>query len=124
MRFARRVATGEGVSTGRPIPRSVALAVELTRAGGRLVVVGGTARALRGSGTRARDLDVRVADDDVPPLVHALDALGVEVGERQLRRGRTVSLDTAWGPLDIFVGPGNGRESSVEVAGTELMVSR
>lgn len=83
--------------------RSTVLAHELVRHGAHFIVVGGTARWLEGDPRPPRDLDVVVTDDQIPDLVRALHALGVEIAEARLARSRTVSLCTAWGPLDVFV---------------------
>ena len=86
------------------LPRPVALACELARLGATVVVVGGTARLLRDATRDPADLDVVVPDAGVPALVAALAALGCTTTERQLVVGRCVRVDTAWGPLDVFVG--------------------
>lgn len=79
------------------------LARELTARGARVEVIGGTARRLRGSTHRPRDLDVVVRDEDVDALVRALTALGSPVRAASLRRARAQRVLTAWGPLDVFV---------------------
>jgi hypothetical protein len=83
----------------------VALARELALLGADVVVVGSTARLLRGFRVDPADLDVAVRDDALPSLVHALAALGSPVDAGRLARGRCVRVSTAWGPLDVFVGP-------------------
>jgi hypothetical protein len=83
--------------------RSTALARELMRLGAQFVVVGGTARWLRGDPRPPRDLDIVVTDDEVPDLVTALNHIGVDVTAQRMARCRTVSLATAFGPLDVFV---------------------
>lgn len=60
--------------------RGIDPAHELAHLGARFVVVGGTARWLRGDTRPPGDLDVVVTDGQVPDLVRALQALGVEVG--------------------------------------------
>ena len=92
-------------SSGRAgTDRRVALALLLVRHGAELVVVGGTARWLRGGPQAPRDLDLAVAEADLPALVDALAHLGVEVSAERLRRSGVVALRTAWGPVDVFVG--------------------
>jgi hypothetical protein len=86
------------------LPRPVALACELARLGATVVVVGGTARLLRDGAHDPADLDVVVPDAAVPSLVSALEALGCTTTRRRLVVGRCVRVDTAWGPLDVFVG--------------------
>lgn len=84
--------------------RPLALAAELGRLGSPAVVVGGTARHLRDGAGDPADLDLAVADADLPALVAALARLGSPVGLRSLERCRCVRVATAWGPLDVFVG--------------------
>lgn len=83
--------------------RELLLAVELTRLGAGFVVVGGMARLLRQGYGDPHDLDVVVADCDVTGLVAALRLLGATATDEALRRCRDVRVDTAWGPLDVFV---------------------
>ena len=84
--------------------RSTTLAVGLTAAGARMVVVGSTASWLRGDRAQApRDLDVAVLPEQLPALVRALTALGVGAREPVLRRGGVTRLPTPWCPLDVFV---------------------
>lgn len=83
--------------------RPVDLAVALVRGGADVVVVGGAARALLGSSRPPSDLDVVVATHAVDRLVEALRGLGSRVTARELVRGRTVRVDTGYGPLDVFV---------------------
>ena len=85
--------------------RPIDLAAALVEAGARLTVSGGTARRLRGAPHRPRDLDVLVAEPDVPGLVDALRTLGVDAEARRLLRSRCSRLDTSYGPLDVFVVP-------------------
>jgi hypothetical protein len=80
--------------------RSADLARELTLAGARAVVVGSTARRLRGeAGVTPRDLDVVVDIDDVRRLSAAMRRLGID---GVVRRGGGTVL-TGWCPLDVFV---------------------
>jgi hypothetical protein len=84
--------------------RSADLARELTLAGARTLVVGSTARRLRGGASvtpRDLDLDVVVDADEVRRLTVALRRLRVDGVVRQ--KGGTVP--TGWCPLDVFVGP-------------------
>jgi hypothetical protein len=83
--------------------RSTDLAVALVANGVRFVVVGGTSRWLRGSSARPRDLDIAVVPAEVPRLAGVLASLGTHVRARTMLLGRTVSLATGWGPLDVFV---------------------
>lgn len=83
--------------------RSVALARELDALGASFVVVGSTALALRGRDVRPADLDVVVHTDEVEALVRAVRALGGDLTSPRLLRCRDVHVDTAWGPLDVFV---------------------
>ena len=85
--------------------RAVDLAVELSRRGAHFVVVGGAARRLAHgrSAPDPRDLDVVVASDDVDAFAAAARALGCDLTAARLRRCRDVHVDTAWGPLDVFV---------------------
>jgi hypothetical protein len=100
--------------------REVLLAVELVRLGADVVVVGSTARLLRRGYGDPRDLDVVVEDADVTGLVAALRSLGASATAAVLRRCRDVRIDTAWGPLDVFVAPrpttGTVRVHVVDVA--------
>lgn len=102
--------------------RPVDLAVALTAAGARMVVVGGVARRLRGSQHRPRDLDVVVAPADLPDLVDALRALGVDAVTRSLLRSGCSRLETSYGLLDVFVGRAPSA-APVLVAGVELPVA-
>ena len=83
--------------------RPVDLAVALVRGGAEVVVVGGTARLLRGEAHRPRDLDVVVAQEAVPALVQALGALGETVCADALLRCGESAVRTSYGPLDVFV---------------------
>lgn len=83
--------------------RPVALALQLHRHGASFVVVGSAAAALRGEPARPADLDVVVHPDDAGDFVSAVRALGGDLGLPQLRRCRDVHVDTAWGPLDVFL---------------------
>ena len=84
--------------------RSTTLAVGLTAAGAQMVVVGSTASWLRGDRAQApRDLDVAVLPEQLPALVGALGALGVDAREPALRRGDVARVPTPWCPLDVFV---------------------
>lgn len=87
--------------------RAVDLAVELSSLGARVVVVGSAAQWLASpTGTpEPRDLDVVVAREDVPDLVAAVQVLGGDLTLGRLDRCVEVHVDTAWGPLDVFVGP-------------------
>lgn len=98
------------------------LAVELVRLGADVVVVGGTARLLREGHGNPHDLDVVVADADVPGLVAGLRALGASATDAALRRCRDIRVETAWGPLDVFVAarPASG---PVRVHGVDLAVA-
>lgn len=93
--------------------RPVDLAVALTAAGARMVVVGGVARRLRGSQHRPRDLDVVVAPADLPDLVAVT---------RSLLRSGCSRLETSYGLLDVFVGRAPSA-APVLVAGVELPVA-
>jgi hypothetical protein len=88
------------------VPRTVTLAAELASLGARFVVVGSTARLLRGERpARPADLDVVVEEADVDPLVAALHAIGVATSAPPILRCRHVRLLTGWGPLDVVVAP-------------------
>jgi NADPH-dependent ferric siderophore reductase len=99
--------------------RPAVLAAELARRGADVVVVGGTARWLRGAKQRPRDLDVVVDPASVPALVDALESLAVPVHLTTLLRCRDVRIDTPWGPLDVFVGP-RPTSSTVLVEGVQV----
>lgn len=102
--------------------RPVALALEADALGARFVVVGGAARALLGRAGTPRDLDVVVADDDVEAFADAVHLLGGRLTAPALRRCRDVHVDTAWGPLDVFVAD-PPPSTSVEVDGRVLAVA-
>ncbi len=89
------------------VPRSALLAAELAgnTPSTKAVVVGGTARWLRARDGWPRDLDLVVASQDVPGLATALTAVQVIIAPATLLTFRNVSLQTAWGPLDLFVAP-------------------
>lgn len=100
----------------------MALARELVRLGARVVVVGGTARLLRDGDGDPGDLDLVVADVDLPDLVAALVLLGSPATVPLLERGRCVHLATSWGPLDVFVAE-PPRCSAVTVDGVDVHVA-
>lgn len=102
-------------------PRPVALARELALLGADVVVVGSTARLLRGQAVDPADLDVSVSDECVPSLARALAALGSPVDAGRLSRGRCSRMATAWGPLDVFVGP--AARASIDIDGVAVAVS-
>lgn len=102
--------------------RPVDLAVALVRAGADVVVVGGTARLLRGAARPPRDLDVAVAPSAVDGLVAALGQLGVPTTAARLLRGGCSRVPTAYGPLDVFVGPAPA-SAPLAVAGAALQVA-
>ncbi|HET7900744.1 MAG TPA: hypothetical protein VFL59_06115 [Candidatus Nanopelagicales bacterium] len=89
------------------MPRAVDLAVELSLLEAGFVVVGSTARWLvSGAGApEPRDLDVVVEARELDPFVDALRLLGGTTTAARLRRCRDVRIRTAWGPLDVFLGP-------------------
>lgn len=87
----------------RRMLRPVALALELDALGAAFVVVGSTAAMLRGVDVRPADLDVVVEPVDVAAFGAAVRALGGSVSDARLLRCRDVHVDTAWGPLDVFV---------------------
>jgi hypothetical protein len=101
--------------------RSVELAAELGRLGAHAVVVGGVARLLRTGAGHPHDLDVVVAEPDVDALVSALALLGSSLSARALRLGGCVHVDTAWGPLDVFLGAAPASDE-LDVAGVRLRV--
>jgi len=99
----------------------VDLAVALVRGGAEVVVVGGTARLLRGAPHRPRDLDVVVAEQAVPALVGALGELGETVSVAALLRCGEMAVSTSYGRLDVFVGR-RPAASGVLVDGVRLAV--
>jgi hypothetical protein len=103
--------------------RSTALAVELAARGAQVVVVGGTARWLRAGSRWPRDLDVVVAEPQVPALVSALAQIGVHICAATLRECRQVGLTSAWGPLDVFVAESLPPSGVVQVGGCALVVA-
>jgi len=103
--------------------RSTALAVELAARGAQVVVVGGTARWLRAGSRWPRDLDVVVAEPQVPALVSALAQIGVHICAATLRECRQVGLTSAWGPLDVFVAESLPPAGVVQVGGCALVVA-
>jgi hypothetical protein len=107
--------------------RSTALAVQLAQRGARFVVVGGTAGWLR-DGARdespsPRDLDVVVTGQQISTLVFALGQICVQITPATLQRCREVAVDTAWGPLDVFVAENLPAASTVCVGGCALEVA-
>ncbi len=102
--------------------RSVELAAELSRLGAHAVVVGGVARLLRSGAGHPRDLDVVVAEPDVDALVSVLALLGARLSARALRLRQCVHVDTAWGPLDVFLGAAPASDE-FDVAGVRLRVA-
>ena len=103
--------------------RSTALAIELVHRGAQVVVVGGTARWLADGSHRPRDLDVAVLEQEVPTLVSALAQIGVRVSAAALLGCRQVGLNSAWGPIDIFVQEALPRAGVIEVGGFDLAVA-
>jgi hypothetical protein len=87
-------------------------------------VVGGTARRLRGSSHRPRDLDVAVLPDGVPGLARVLRGLATQVEARALLRGRPLSPHTGWGPLDVFAVERLPPADRVVVGGMPVEVAR
>lgn len=103
--------------------RPVDLAVALVRAGAELVVVGGTASRLRGAARAPRDLDVAVEPSAINSLIAALGSLGVRTTSARLLRCGCSRVATAYGPLDVFVGP-PPPSASLTVDGSVLQVAR
>jgi len=103
-------------------PRGALLAAELVCNGADLVVVGGSARWLRHGGVRPRDLDVVVPPLSIPALVVALARLDVDTDPAVLLRCGNAHLDTAWGPLDVFVATTTPRGGPVSVDGVAVAV--
>lgn len=68
--------------------------------------MGSTARWLTTGDGTPRDLDVAVCRDDLPALAVALAGLGVSTSVERLGRAGQSHVDTAWGPLDVFVDDG------------------
>jgi hypothetical protein len=104
------------------VRRPVRLALELGRLGADVVVVGGTARLLREGCGEPHDLDVVVEPAGVDSLVAALAFLGVPVTAQSLLRCRDVHLDTAWGPVDVFLSA-RPRSRSIDVDGASVTVA-
>ena len=104
--------------------RSTDLAEVLARHGARFVVVGGTARRLRGGSHGPRDLDVAVLAADVPGLARVLHGLSTPVDAGALGRGRPSSIATGWGPLDAFVVEDLPAADPVDVDGVPVEVAR
>ena len=99
------------------------MAVELAARGADFVVVGGTARWLRGATRWPRDLDIAVAEDRSHTLVRALADLGVDLSIGRLHRCGTVRVDTAWCELDVFVAARAPAVGGLLVDGCELAVA-
>lgn len=109
----------EGVSR-----RSTELARVLSQLGGRCVVVGGTARRLRGRRHHPRDLDVTVARADLDSLAAALSVLVPWADLRGLVQGRDASISTGWGQLDVFVVDALPPADGLTVRGVPVQVAR
>ncbi|MGN6600032.1 MAG: hypothetical protein ACTHMW_12245 [Actinomycetes bacterium] len=104
--------------------RSTELACVLAQLDAGCVVVGGTARRLRGALHRPRDLDIAVARGDVGRLVGAVRALLPATDLRGLEQGSDVRIATAWGPLDVFVVDTLPVADPAVVQGVQLEVAR
>jgi hypothetical protein len=98
----------------------VELALRLRDNGLDFVVVGSTATWLRRGGRTPRDLDVVVQPADLRGLVAALG--GVALSGPPLRRAADRTVDTTYGPLDVFFHRLRGAAASVSVAGRDLQV--
>lgn len=103
--------------------RSAELAVRLVAEGARFVIVGSTARRLRGAGVCPGDLDVAVTPQDLPNLAQPLATLGAHLGPRLPNAG-PVTVHTPWGPLDVFVTEALPPAETVTVHGVRLEVAR
>lgn len=107
------------MTTSSP-PRQVRLAALLAEGGASFVVVGGTARHLRGDPRRPRDLDVVVLPGALDGLAQAVTALGGS----PLRPGPSPRrVDTPWSPVDVFVEDDLPAWTTVAVGDVELRVA-
>lgn len=89
--------------------RPVRLARVLRDAGARVDVVGGTARHLAGDPREPLDLDVAVRPADLGRLARALATIGARFDPDHAARVGCVRVRTTYGPLDVFVLPGDER---------------
>lgn len=103
--------------------RSAELAITLTAYGARFVVVGSTARRLRGCDLCPGDLDVVVVPGELSGLAGALHEVGVTFARRFGRVG-PVTVTTPWCPLDVFVADTHPAAGTTTVAGVPLVVAR
>lgn len=101
----------------------VLLAVLLVEAGAGLVVVGSTARYLRGGRPAPRDLDVVVHRDDRSALDAALAAVAARPSRALAVDLSPQRFETAWSPVDVFVEDVLPTHVEVDVDGVRVRVA-
>lgn len=103
--------------------RQVQLALLLVEADARFVIVGGTARLLRGTPHTPKDLDIVVSPTEIGRAEAVVADLRI-AGQRLLRGGGSPQrVWTSWSPMDVFVEDGLPGWHMVEIDGTRLRVA-
>ena len=103
--------------------RQVQLALLLAEADARFVIVGGTARLLRGTPHTPNDLDIVVSPTEIAKVEAALAELR-RAGQQLLRGGGSPQrVLTSWAPVDVFVKDDLPTWHTVEIDGTRLRVA-
>ncbi|WP_345482209.1 hypothetical protein [Amnibacterium soli] len=99
------------------------LALLLTEAAAAFVIVGGTARLLRGDRHTPSDLDVAATSDQSVRLSIALRALSPGPRAPQPKKVGPWRVITSWSPLDVFVEDDLPAWHTIEIDGTRLWVA-
>lgn len=101
----------------------VQLALLLVEADARFVIVGGTARLLRGTPHTPNDLDIVVSPTGIERIEAVVADLRI-AGQRPLRAGGSPRrVWTSWSPIDVFVEDDLPAWHAVEIDGTRLRVA-
>ena len=91
--------TGDRAHADLPLP--AVLAAVLVASGARLVVVGGTARRLRGASRRPRDLDIVLAEGAASTAAVAAVLARLATAPSGPEARRSLTVDTSLGRLDV-----------------------
>ena len=91
--------TGDRAHVDLPLP--AVLAAVLVASGARLVVVGGTARRLRGASRRPRDLDIVLAEGAASTAAVAAVLARLATAPSGPEARRPLTVDTSLGRLDV-----------------------
>lgn len=106
-----------------PQARQVQLSLLLAEDGARFVIVGSTARLLRGATRTPRDLDIVALPMDRSSVATVLARLTVPGVPLRPDSPSPQRLITSWSPVDVFLQDEPPDFHTVEIDGTTLQVA-